>query len=482
MTLAHKFREAVKSDDAPSRRESRLQNFPCVEPSALGLSTFSEGAARKRVRFNESLNVSFTRQRLCKLSERGEPLTALVSQNENGDAGTRDVQGDFVISRGPEVGASPADRQQDAVAMAEGSSQEGSQCSRRGGGGWQCPLPAHLDRALCLKHMQQMRFGGRISSKAAVRKTPKRTKTMTSNCLDVEGRAAASSEVTLDGNERATSLNDRRQRSQTSGRRFCSERRECSRGQQVDSVEVPMHGVEGDKEVVLQLEEVPRVGPESKNQKAEVLVDLEGLEEGAVGWQNGNLGGQQLAGAIEGTQLRRSVRLAKHRSPTARELLGITPRKVQDGSGCSPTKRRKVSIARDEPALNLTAPSAQVCKFAEVVCISDSSSDCLPLPSIDCVVGEWSAAEQDQREQDGATWKRMRLHGCAFYAALLEAVGGAAALQECEWGGILRHRWIGNKEEALLGIVPSRVGRGSHDQVQVSQAFRSRLDRPTGDT
>ncbi|GAQ87475.1 hypothetical protein KFL_003560020 [Klebsormidium nitens] len=460
--LAHKFREAVESEDVPSRRELRLQNVPCIDPPAVGLNTFPEARARKRVRANGSEGLPG--RRLRKLSDMFEEPTTSGRPTERKDhADLGSAQGAHVVVFCKlEDGASVADRQQKAGCPAGEGSQEGSQCSRRAGSGWQCPFLAQPYRAMCLKHSQQKRLGVKKGGKGA---SLARTNCGTNSC-SVEGRPAVGKEST-NGNKQVTGMDSRRQQGRPRRRKFGSQTRERLSKRPVKRVEVPMQLVEGGPGVVVQLGKAREEGVGAEDWGTQVI-DVEALEEvSAVSCKVGRIGGQQLGAAGQCVEVRKSARLAKRARPTARKLLGIAARNG-DRDRC--VKRRKVSGVKIEPAL--PQPASSVCKLqygAEVVCISDSSSDCLPLPTISCVVGEWSAAELERSRLDGATWKRMRLHGSTFYANLLEAVGGAAAFQECEWGGILKHRGTGNKGEALLGIVPSRVGRGSHDHVQVAE-------------
>ena len=150
--LAHKFREAVESEDVSSRPEFRLQNVPRIKPPALGLITLPEAWTRERLPANCSQGLP--RQRLRNLSDLlDQPTTSgRPTERRGAELGGIASRETTLSSCGKlEDGASVADRQQKAGGTAREGSQEGSQCSRRAGIGWQCPFPAVHDRAMCLE-------------------------------------------------------------------------------------------------------------------------------------------------------------------------------------------------------------------------------------------------------------------------------------------------------------------------------------------
>lgn len=378
-----------------------------------------------------------------------------------------------------------AGRNQDSLtaggSLAGAGEEREAGCSKSSGTGWHCPFPARPGSGLCQRHWQMKgKTGGRRRRLTKVRcdQGPD-AQASEQSAGGAAGRkmGAGSEEASLG----EIGQLDRRRGSNAeavdSGQVNAFVEKEIERsgigeGRLGATVEVPGYLLAGSTGVLVTSLQKRRGG--NGDQGVRVVIDVESSSGGAAGGETGRVRREETGVPLEQVYVRRSIRIALHpKRPSAKEQLGMTVRQPQKKPRKRNTNGKEIQTSEDRRAAPAQLMKRGAVEFGsgEVPCLlKESQIPASPsLPSADCVVGRWDSA--NIRAGPGAVQiKRMGLDDW-FYQDLLAKVGGLAAFKSCEWGGILVPHWDRSKEEALLEVARSKIGRGSHDQVHVSKAF-----------
>jgi hypothetical protein len=346
-------------------------------------------------------------------------------------------------------------------------------CSKSSGTGWHCPFLVRPGSRLCEKHWQMKgKTGGRRRRLTKVRcdRGPD-AHASEQSAGGAAGRkmGAGSEEASLGEMGQLDRLRGSNAEAVDRGQvsRFVEkeiERSAIGEERLGASVEVPGYLLAGSTGALVTSPQKRRRG--NGDQGVRVVIDVESSSGGAAG---GGVRREESGVPLEQVCVRRSIRIARHpERPSAKEQLGMTVRQPQEKPRKRCTDGKAVQTSEDGRATPAQLMEGRAVELGsrEVPCQVPASP---PLPSADCVVGRWDSA--NVRAQPGAVQiKRMGLDDW-FYQDLLAKVGGLAAFKSCEYGGMLVPHWDRSKEEAVLEVARSKIGRGSHDQVHVSKAI-----------